>query len=58
MESAVLEIRTHPLEVPAGVVKVAIAELAVQEYYLIQDKALSLEMLLSVGFHLFVLLIQ
>jgi len=50
--------RVHPLEVAAGIVKVAIAEFALQKRYFIQDKALSLEILVLVGFHLFVLLIK
>jgi hypothetical protein len=58
VESAILEIRVHPLEVAARVVKVAIAELALQKCYFIQDKALPLEILFPVGFHLFILLIE
>jgi hypothetical protein len=51
MKPTILEMRVHPLEVAARVVKVAIAKLALQKYYFIQNKALALEILVPIGFH-------
>jgi hypothetical protein len=51
MKAAVLKIGVNPLEVPAGVIKVAIGELAVHKYHVVQMKALPLQIFIPKCFH-------
>jgi hypothetical protein len=51
MKPTVIEIRVYPFEVPAGVVKVAVGELAFKKDHFVQNEGLTLEVLIPVGFH-------
>jgi hypothetical protein len=56
MKAAILKIGVNPLEVPAGVIKVAIDELAVNKYHFVQMEGFPLKMLIPKCFHLHLLL--
>lgn len=56
MKSAVLKIGIDPLEVPAGIEKVAIGELAVHKDHIVQMEAFPLKILVLECFHLYLLL--